>query len=170
MKKSIKSIVLAFGMLTFTMSAFSQGVSASANATATIIAPIAISNTTALAFGNVAVGTLGGNLTVSTAGARTATGDVSYQSVPAATAAAFTVTGSAGLTYAITLPADGTVTITSGANSMAVNTFISNPAVGSNPVLVAGPNALAVGATLVVGASQANGAYTGTFNVTVGYN
>lgn len=170
MKKFSRSILLVIAMFAFTLSAFSQGVSATANATATIITPIAIANTTALAFGNLAVGGTGGTLVVSTAGARSITGDVSYQTVPAATAAAFNVTGSVGLTYAITLPANGTVTIASGGNTMAVNNFVSNPAVGSNPVLVAGPNALAVGATLVVGANQATGNYSGTFNVTVGYN
>jgi hypothetical protein len=166
MKKLFKFIGLSVVTICFSATVFGQGVSATANASAVIITPIAITKTTDMSFGNLAVGASGGSIILSTASGRTATGDVSYQAAPAATAAAFDVTGSAGLSYAITLPT--TATITSGANSMTINTFVSNPT--SPSTLVAGSNTLLVGATLVVGASQPTGTYTGTFDVTVGYN
>lgn len=166
MKKLFKLIGLTFVTICFSASVLGQGVSATANASAVIISPIAITKTTDLSFGNLAVGAGGGSLILSTASGRTPTGDVSYQAAPAATAAAFDVTGSAGLTYTITLPASAT--ITSGANTMTINTFVSNPV--SPATLAAGSNTLLVGATLVVGAAQPTGTYTGTFDVTVGYN
>jgi hypothetical protein len=85
-------------------------------------------------------------------------------------AAAFAVTGEAGMTYAITLPADGAVSITDGAShTMVVNGFVSNP--GTTGTLSgAGTDTLKVGATLVVGNNQVPGTYTGSFGVTVAYN
>ena len=171
MKNLSKSIILIVAMVAFSTSAFSQfTANTSANATATVVTPIAISKTTDLAFGTFTVGALGGNLQVTTASVRVPGADITILGTSTATAAAFNVTGTTGATYAITLPADGTVTIANGAITMAVNSFVSNPAVGSNPALAAGANALLVGATLVVSASQAPGPYTGSFSVTVGYN
>jgi len=78
----------------------------------------------------------------------------------------FTVTGAA-LVDTITLPLDGTCTVISGRNSMAVDGFIRNPLVGS---LVGGPETFNVGATLTVGADQPIGTYLGTYPVSVNYN
>jgi uncharacterized protein DUF4402 len=98
---------------------------------------------------------------------RTPGGGASLGSGAAVTAAAFTVSGQGSATYAITLPASATVT--SGANTMTVNGFTSNPA-GTGTLSGAGSQNLLVGATLNVGASQATGTYSGTFDVTVTYN
>lgn len=166
MKRIFKFLGFAIVMFSFTALTFGQGVLATANASATIITPIAITKTTDLAFGNIAVGVTGGTVVITTASVRSATGDVSFQAAPAGTAAAFDVTGSAGLTYTITLPASAT--ITSGGDNMTINTFNSNPV--SPATLAAGSNPVLVGATLIVGASQPTGTYTGTFDVTVGYN
>jgi hypothetical protein len=51
---------------------------------------------------------------------------------------------------------------------MTVATFTSTPA--TTGTLTAGAQTLTVGGTLSVGASQATGAYTGTYTVTVQYN
>ena len=167
MKQIAKFFALAIVMIAFSVSTFAQGVSATANASATIITPLTITKTADMNFGNIAVGIIGGTVVLTPAGARSATGDVSFQSIPAGAAAAFNVTGSAGLTYSITLPTLP-VPITSGGNTMNLTLFTSNPA--SPGTLVGGPNPLTVGATLTVGASQAVGAYTGSFSVTVAYN
>ena len=87
MKKLLKFIGLSVVIVCFSATVFGQGVSATANASAVIITPIAITKTTDLSFGNLAVGAGGGTLILSTASGRTATGDVSYQAAPAATAA-----------------------------------------------------------------------------------
>lgn len=170
MNNTKKLFSFAVILFAFTAATFAQGVTATATATATIITPLTITyDNVPLAFGNVAVGAGGGELSLATDGTRTVTlGDVSFQTTPAGTAARFIITGVPAQTYSITLPADGVVTIINGANSMSVNDFVSNPA--TTGTLVAGNNILLVGATLVVNGGQAAGAYTGTFDVTVAYN
>ena len=128
---------------------------------------IGISNTRALAFGELVAGATSGTAVVTPAGSRTLTGGVTAGNSGGITSASFTVTGLPLFTYAITLP--GSTSITAGGNSMTVNTFTSTPS-GSGQLGVLGSQALTVGATLVVGASQASGSYSGTFNVTVVYN
>src|SRR5688572_1831798 len=79
---------------------------ATASASATIVTPISISKTADMHFGNVAVNASNnGTVVLAPAGTRNATGGVT---LPAAAgtpaAAAFTVSGQANYTYAITLP------------------------------------------------------------------
>ncbi len=139
--------------------------SATANATATVMQSIAIAKNSDLVFGAFSPST-GGTVVMSTAGARSGTGAVVLSSSAAGNAAQFTVTGTSAATYAITLPAS--FNITSGANTMGVGSFTSNPS--GTGVLTGGTQALYVGATLTVGSAQAAGNYTGTFNVSVEYN
>jgi hypothetical protein len=134
------------------------------------LAQISISNTDGLMFGKFAAGS-GGTITVDTNGARTRSGGVVLLSSGAGTAAAFNISdpdvGNLTKTYIITLPDNGTVTLASGSNSMAVNNFVSNPS-GSG-VMTAGTQTLTVGATLSVGANQPVGNYSGSFSVIVNY-
>lgn len=172
-KKTIRLVALASGLAMVGLSA--HGATASASASATIVSPIAITKTTDLAFGKLAVGAVGGNVAISTADVVTISGAGTTVSQPAGNtgnpvAAVFGITGEAGMTYAITLPADGTVTISDGAShTMAVNSFVSNPG-ATGTLSGGGTDTLKVGATLVVGNNQVPGTYTGTFNVTVAYN
>lgn len=173
-KTLVRALVLASG-LAATNFAVQAAPTATANASATIISPIAVTKTSDLVFGNLAVGAVGGNVAVSVADVVTISGAGTTVSQPVGNtgspaAAEFAVTGEAGMTYSITLPADGTVSITDGgSNTMAVNGFVSNP--GTTGTLSgAGTDTLSVGATLVVGNNQAPGTYTGTFSVTVAYN
>jgi hypothetical protein len=133
-------------------------------------AALNIVSTQGLTFGKFAAGT-GGTVTISTNGARSRTGNVILLASDTGTAAAFTVSdtdpANATLTYVITLPANDTVTISSGGNSMAVNSFVSNPS-GSG-MLSGGSQSVTVGATLTVGANQPAGNYTGSFSVIVDY-
>lgn len=131
-------------------------------------AAIVIVNTQALAFGSFAAAS-GGSVTVSAGGMRSVGGGVALLSAGAGTAAQFAVSGDANVTYAISLPADGTVSLASGTNSMAVNTFTSSPS-PTGTLGAGGAQTLSVGATLSVGSNQAIGSYSGTFDVTVNYN
>ncbi len=132
-------------------------------------ADISISNTQALAFGKFVAGS-GGSVTVSTSGARSASGGVLLVASGGGAVAQFSVTGDPNTTYAVTLPADDVITITiGGGSSMAVNSFVSSPA-STGTLDSGGAQTLKVGATLTVGASQAAGNYSGTFSVTVVYN
>ncbi len=136
--------------------------------TAGALNPIAISNTQALAFGKFAAGS-GGSVTISPNGARSASGGVALVSSGGGAAAQFSVSGDANLTYAITLPANGTVALANGTQTMAVNNFSSSPS-GTGQLGSTGSQTLTVGATLGVGANQVTGSYSGSFDVFVDYN
>lgn len=128
-----------------------------------------LSNTRGLEFGAFAAGS-GGSVVIAPAGTRSATGDVVLISSNTGAAAQFSISGDVDFTYSITLPADGTVTLSDGAgHSMNVNSFTSSPLLTGqlNP---AGSQQLAVGATLNVGSNQPAGGYSGGFIVTVNYD
>jgi len=168
--KNIKKTI-GFGVLlfAFTSAAFSQ-VTATSNASATIVGPIGISRTQHMNFGNVAVDATGGTVILAPAGTRSATGGVTLPATTGTvTAATFDVTGADGYTYAITLPSTD-LTISSGLNNMIVNTFTSTP--DATGTLTGGSEVLSVGATLTVAGGQAPGTYTSAtpFDVTVNYN
>ena len=170
MKKLIAlfaALVLVSGLTTV-----NAQVSATATGTATVITPIAISNTVNMNFGNIAVSPVNaGTVILSPAGSRTTggAGGVTLPSVAGTvSAAAFNVTGLGSSTYSITLPSS--YIISSGGNSMTINNFTSTPS--GTGVLSSGAQTIQVGATLNVAAAQAAGTYTnGTgFPVQVNYN
>ena len=139
----------------------------SASAKANIITQISILKTVDLNFGDVVPSAAAGTVVVDPTGARTSTLGVSLGNATGVAAAAFTVGGAPSATYTISLPTTP-VTINSGANSMTVTNFTSNPS--GTGTLSAGTQTLNVGGTLNVGINQATGAYAGPFNVTVSYN
>ena len=168
----IKQLVLSFTLIAFSVNLFSQS-TASANASATIVAPIAISNIDDMNFGNVAV-INAGTVILAPNSSRTATGGVTLPNVTGTvSAASFQVSGEGNYTYSITLPStDYIVTRVSGSETMAVNTFTSTPTVAAGGQLNDGTQVLNVGATLNVATGQVPGVYTGAsgFDVTVNYN
>jgi len=165
----IKQLTITFALSLLLLSGMAAyAASASSNIDADIVPAIAISNTVSLQFGMIASSALAGSVTVTTAGVRSASGGVTLANGTTATAASFAVTGADSNTYAITLPADGTTTITGAGDPMGVN-FVSNP-LTTGTLSGAGAQTLLVGGTLSVGASQAAGAYSGTFDATVAYN
>jgi hypothetical protein len=173
MKTNVKRSILKFALASAfvlagaAMTADSNAATATGNATATVVTPIAIANANPdLAFGSFS-SAAGGTVTVTPASVRSAVGPLLLTST--VTAATFHVTGSnvGSPTYAITLPA-APVTISSGANTMTVDTFTSSPS--GTSALTAGADDLNVGATLHAGAGQAAGSYTGSFSVSVDYN
>lgn len=127
-----------------------------------------VTATQALAFGSFAAGT-GGTVSISAVGMRSHVGSVILLSSGSGSAGLFSVSGTPNATYAISLPANGVVSLASSANSMAVNNFTSSPNL-SGALSVGGTQMLSVGATLGVGNSQASGSYIGSFDVTVNYN
>ena len=153
--------------------AFAQAsATATANSSAVIANPIAITNTAALNFGEIVAGSTAATVVVTAAAAptRTLAGAAdAFLVTSAISSAAFNISGRAAATFAVTLPASAT--LTSGANTMTVNTFTHS--LGATPTLPAAasqPLAMYVGGTLNVGASQAAGTYNGSFSVTVAYN
>ncbi|MFZ4404454.1 MAG: DUF4402 domain-containing protein [Pseudobdellovibrionaceae bacterium] len=157
--KMIKSSALiASALILGTVQA--QAVSATGTITQTVNAALAITNVSDLVFGSAAAGDVAKIVLPGT--------------VENATNGSFNVTGQSGQAYTITLPADGTITLTTGAGganeTIAVNSFVSFPAAGANGLITGGTQLLLVGATrAALGASQVAGSYTGTYSVTVVY-
>ena len=155
----------------------SQAAQATAQATGTVVAPIAIAVATNLAFGSFAPGA-GGSVTVSTSGVRTASGPVLLTATPSS-AARFNITGQAGATYSIVHTGTVVLTNTTGAGgeTMALTKFSdltgANATSGtatSGSLSGLGTQSLFVGGTLAVGPTQVAGLYTGTVVATVEYN
>jgi hypothetical protein len=124
-------------------------------------------------FGNVAVSaSLGGDVILAPAGTRTATGGVTLPAtVGTPAAAAFTVSGEANYTYAITLPSANIQLANASNVIMDAGTFTSSPS-ATGTLSASGSQTLSVGATLIVLPGQAAGNYTtaANFDVTVNYN
>lgn len=166
--KKLFLLGIIFAVVSIAPSAFAQ-VSATANASVTIVTPISISKSADLSFGNVATDGSVGTVILAPGGGRTKTGGVTLPaSLGTVTAASFAVAGFGTYTYSISLPT--TLTIASGANVMTVDTFTSSPT--STGALTAGAQTLTVGATLNLAASQPAGSYSSAtpFTVTVNYN
>jgi hypothetical protein len=172
MKNSTKLFAIALLITGFSAKSFAQASDyATATAAATIVAPISITKTIDMEFGNIAVGATDGTVVLDPAGSRTPTGGIT---LPAATgtvsAASFDVEGEGTYTYAITLPASVVLTRQTGTETMTVNAFTSTPsAIGT---LLGGAQTLTVGATLNVSTGQVPGNYVSSapFTVTVNYN
>ena len=118
-----------------------------------------------MAFGRF-VAASGGSVTVGTAGARSRTGGVILLASSAA-AAAFTISGNDSRITVLTLPANGAVSLVSGANQMPMTNFTSSLPAGG--VLASGVRSVTVGATLQVAPSQPSGNYAASFQVTIDY-
>ena len=164
-----KLVILFIAIAGFAVTSQAQ-VTKTATASATIVAPIGLVKTVDLDFGNVAVSAALGTVAMSPAGVRTPLGGVTLPATAGSPAAAsFTVTGTSGYTYSITLPLVAT-TVAFGAFNMSVDTWTSNPS--GTGTLVAGTQTLNVGATLHVAGNQNPGLYTSAvpFSVTVNYN
>jgi hypothetical protein len=130
---------------------------------------INLSNTRGLDFGRFVAGT-GGTVVIGPTGARSKTGGVILLNSPSAGQSTFTVSKSGGgnnKAVIISLPANGSVRLSSGSNSMAVGTFTNSPA-SLTSVTTTGTT-LSVGATLTVAANQPPGAYSGSFPLIVNF-
>ena len=148
------------GTITLTCDGFSD----SGPVTITLLAPISISAVGDMDFGTMSTTGTAGTVTVTPAGVRTSVNVDLFGGVPSA--ASFDVTGDPGANYSITFPSSAT--LTSGGDTMTVDTFKHDA--GVTPTLVGGSDTFNVGATLNVGATEADGTYSGTFDVTANYN
>lgn len=139
---------------------------ASASASANIIPPLELTKTADLDFATIITGASADTVAISATGVRTCGAALTCSATAAA--AAFSVAGAANVTYAITLPSS--VTISSGSDSMTVDTFSSSKSSNTGTLSTGGADTFGVGATLHVAANQAQGLYSGSFNVGVDYN
>jgi hypothetical protein len=174
---NIKTKIYTTSALALALGAFSTNnfaAEAIASASGTVIQPIAITKAADLSFGKFAPGA-GGTVTVSTSGARTASGVVLSSIGSSPTAARFDVTGDADATYSISIDAPANVS-DGAAGTMALATFSDLTGAGATSgnvasgTLTGGAQSIYLGGTLTVGATQTAGAYTGDVTVTVEYN
>jgi len=159
----MKYIAMAAAAVALSTPAFAAEVDADAGAK--IIAPLQISNSTALYFGTIAPSlTAGDQVVVSPAGAKACGAELTCLTDDH-TAAEFNVSGEADHSYTIQLP--DSIQISNGAGgAMTVDSFTGSKSGGT---LVAGTDTFTVGGSLSVAANQASGEYTGTFVVEVEY-
>ena len=170
MKNITKFFAIALVILGFTATSFAQS-TASANASAKILASIGLTKTIDLNFGTMTIPTLATTVTLSPLGVLSNGGNITLLAqAPIAAPASYNVTGDLNANYAITLPSNGTITISNGVQTMPINNFTSSKLLNQSTLSGAGADSFTVGATLVLGAAQAAGSYTGTYNVTVAYN
>lgn len=174
MKKSTLialSVVAVAALLVPAGSAMAQSASAAGSATATIVRPLTLAASDTLRFGNIAVGTTGGTVTITPANVLSFSGDSTPISGLPTGPASFNVTGASSLGFSISLPSTST-TITNGtaAQDMTVSPLTLSAASGTLSSAALGLASFTVGGTLTVAGSQAAGNYTGTFNVMVAYN
>ena len=173
LKRKLLSVLVATAAVGFGGFAMNAGASdGTGNASATIVAPIAI---TEAAGGDMDFGSVSGDsdvansstVVLSTAGAVTASVNAAVVPLTGAQAATFDVTGAANALYDIVLPS-AAVTISNGTDNMTVDTFVGS--LGASGTLSAGgTESFNVGATLNIAGNQPTGTYTGTYTVTVTY-
>ncbi len=141
---------------------------ATGTASATVLAPLTITENTAMSFGNVSGDSAAATTVVLTTAGATSSADGAYVEAGTGQEGIFDVTGAANAAYSITLPADGAVNLAGPGANMPVNGF--NHDRGASPALsAAGADTISVGATLTIGAGQLAGAYSANYTVTVDY-
>lgn len=179
--KKLLMLLTALGMIVgFTTSVMAQ-TSATVTATAAgakLIVPMTITQTAPLHFGTITLFTGAGGtcLLPSNSTVRVFDGGLKASTVaPLATNAAYNVTGTKNVTYALNLPVTITVTETTSSATMIISSLTAHFNAPSADAFVStlsatGTDSFTVGGTLTVPASQAGGIYAGTFSVSVDYN
>jgi len=170
-----KLFILFIALVGFGVSSYGQN-NATATSSATIVTPIKITHVANLNFGNLTVGTTGGDITLTPAG--TLTGETGTVKAPksgegSVTAAEFTVEGQANYVYTISvLPASVTLKDVNGTgtHTMTLTNWATTPTPTGQLDASAGSQTLKVGGTLTLSGSQAAGSYKGTEDISVTVN
>lgn len=153
-------------ILPFQAFAVPSSESVSVNATATVVAPVLVEQTQAMAFGNIAkIGSGGGTVTTASGGTGSAGAD--FAGTPAATTAQFGVTGTASTAYTVTSPSTVTLSETGGDEMTLTLSFASGSA--SRTTDGSGDDSFELAGSLAVNGDQAVGSYTGSYTVSVAY-
>ncbi|MEO9634299.1 MAG: DUF4402 domain-containing protein [Parasphingorhabdus sp.] len=162
MSKFIKAALASSVLAASVMGAnAAQAATASADARANILQQVTVtSDGSDLDFGTIVTGATASSVVISSAGALTCgTGLVCSGTT---SAAGFDVTGTTG--EIVTVSSDASVTLTGPSDTMTASLTPS-----ASTITLDGTDGFTVGGTLSVGANQADGAYVGTFGVTVNY-
>jgi len=142
------------------------------SAAATVYRPITLSNPTGLVFGSVVRPASGSGTVVinDSTGARTLTGGVVALSTPTPSKAAYTVTGEGGQSFSLSIPTSFAMTTTGGSVTVTLTSTATGSQTLSSSIGSAGTFGFSIGGSLPVASTTKDGAYTGTFTVSVQYN
>ncbi|MFA6951439.1 MAG: DUF4402 domain-containing protein [Lentimicrobiaceae bacterium] len=173
--KKLSIVIASLLVMTLSGNVMADGGSTSAvnaNATATIVTPIKITESGTLDFGKLASSTAAGTAVLTPGNILDVDGGITEVSTSSTAVPTYTVTGESGALYTVTLPGNNVVTLKmTGADDMAVTDFTTSLSGElTSQTLTGGSVTFQVGATLNVGISQAAGTYIGTYDVTVAYN
>ena len=175
MKKNLTVRALFCSLLLSFFGSEALAVDCTGQCSATILPAISGSKATQtatggdLAFGTIMPSASSGSVTIAPDTAtRTASGGVQLVTSVFGPAV-FNITGAANSSYSVTLPSDGTITISNGNQAMSVTGFSAAPASGVATLNGDGVGAFKVGGKLDVPANQPSGEYTGMFDVIVTY-
>lgn len=168
-RNTIKLAAFAAASLTFAGQAFAQNQAVEATqGTATIAAPIAVTENSALAFGSLTRPSSGNStVTLDSSTANCARGITGNGVLISSTSscATYTVTGQSGQAFNIATDATFDMTRASGTETLTV-TLNKSATTGTVGAATAD---FKVGGSFPVTAATVAGAYTGSFNVTVTY-
>ncbi|MGB5483790.1 DUF4402 domain-containing protein [Parasphingorhabdus sp.] len=165
MSKFIKAAMASSVLAASVMGASAaNAATASADARANILQQVTVTNTSDLDFATIVAGAAASTVVVAPVTGTVGCG-VGLVCSGTTTAAGFSLTGTTGET--VTIATDPSVTLVNGTNSMTAS-LLSSAALHVITG-VAATDTFSVGGTLSVGAGQADGAYLGSFNVTVNY-
>lgn len=177
--KKLSIVIASLLVMTLSGNVMADGGStstANALASATIVKPINITESGNLDFGKLASGTASGTAVLTPDNSLSVTGGITKVSTNATTVPTYTVTGESSALYSVTLPGNNDVTLKmTGADDMTVTDFTAafidgNSNELTNQTLTNGSVTFKVGATLNVNEGQAEGTYTGHYDVIVAYN
>jgi hypothetical protein len=174
----MKKLFLIFVSISFLLGvqcerALSQErVSAYAQVSASVIIPIAATETSQLNFGRFYPGTSGGTISISPDGYVMTSSTVVADASPRSPGS-FLVSGQGDATYAIDFQEGSATLINSESKTMEVSDWVTIPETSDSCMkLAGGSQTVMVGATLKVGSLDENpkGIYTGSYQITFAYN
>jgi hypothetical protein len=170
MRNVLKVALGAAALSAIASTAFAQAsATVTTTGTATIIQPIALTQSAPLTFGTIIKGGANTITIDKSTGARTITGAGTAVGTVAGGRAVYTITGEGGQAYSLTV---GTLTMASGGNTLPVTLTPSIATSGNLTGTVGSTATLAfgIGGAIVLSSATATGAYSGTFTVQVAYN
>ncbi len=159
------ALILAAGAASM-VSTSAHAAGATATARAKILKQVTVTNTSDLQFGTIVKAPGTATVSIDSTGARTCGAGLTCTGTTSA--ADFGVGGTVG--EVVTVSSDATVSMTNGAGGNMTATLTPSATTLTLGALTAGYNGtFSVGGALTIAAAQADGVYSGTFNVTVNY-
>jgi hypothetical protein len=140
-----------------------EAASATAMASATVLPPLSVDKVADLSFGAFSATAAGGTITVTPDGGQSGENVQRVGGTPAA--ARFTISGIGNRAFQVSLPAAGSIILSSRESQLAIENF----SLEAPSALSDGTADIKVGGTLKVGANQPPGTYVGRFTLIVEY-